>query len=124
MLKTWKNVSIDVDVLTKMIDGFFRTRNFYVQKRGSGIDVVINVFNKVEKTSFIVKIHGGEDFLEVEFASKEPVSLRFFSNFFSAFGGGYFALKRLKSEEFVEKLERDFWMYMSEMVAKMGCVKA
>lgn len=124
MLKTWKNVSIDVDVVTKLIDDFFKIRNCYVKKEGSGNDVVINVFNKVEKTSFIVKVHSGENFLEVEFASKEPVSLRFFSNFFSAFGGGHFALKRLKSEEFVEKLERDFWMYLSEMVTKIGCVKA
>jgi len=119
MLKTWMNVNVDIDVVTKLTVDFFKKRNFDVQEKHSGKTVVINVFHNLEKASFAVNIRGDERSFEVEFAPNEPVSLRLYANLFSAFGGGHFVLKRVKSEEVAAKIESEFWLYISGMIEEM-----
>ena len=119
MLKTWMNVNVNVKVATRLIEDFFRKRNFNVREKCSDHNVVIDAFNNMKNISFLIKVHNADNFFEVEFAPKELVSLRYFGNLFSTFGGGPFVLKRLKSEEVAEKIEGEFWTYFFEIIEEI-----
>jgi hypothetical protein len=122
MLKIWANASVNIEVAARLIEDFFRKRNFSVRQKRSDSNAIIDASNNVDKASFLIRIHNAENSFEVEFAPKEPISLRYFGNLLSTFGGGPFVLKRLRSEEAAVKIESEFWIYVSELVEEMRSV--
>jgi hypothetical protein len=119
MLKTWMNVNVNIEVATRLIEDFFKKRNFNVHDKRLDNNVVINAFNNMKNISFIIKVRNVENLFEVEFVPKELGSLRYFGNLFSTFGGGSFVLKTLKSGEVAEKIENEFWTYVFEIIEEI-----
>jgi len=68
-----------------------------------------------------VLIEGGPDDFTVEFGESENYSRKFifFGSLMSILGGGAFLKKGLRSQEELDKLENDFWIFFDAKIAAM-----
>jgi len=76
-------------------------------------------------------IHGIIDEIKVRlFKNGEKVTVRFetgsrsqfyvrLGSFLALFVGGYFTSKGLRSQDKIEEVRRDFWLYLSDKIEKM-----
>jgi hypothetical protein len=116
MLKIWVDVNVNVDTLIKCVVAFFEGKNFEVRDKRSGGKAIIEAVNKIKKVSFVVEVRRYNSSLEIGFAPKEQASLRLFGNLFAIFGGGYYSVQTLKSKELGEKLEPEFWLFITNII--------
>lgn len=116
----WIDKNVNLSALVNYIVRFFEERRFLTSIKSSaegfsiiatprpfhGIVEKINVCITGDPNSFKVKFDAG-------FHSDKWVKLGMLTSFF---GGGFFTLKGLKSQEALEKLEKEFWKYVDSVV--------
>lgn len=116
----YKGKNVDLSILSERIVRFFSEREFtaslhkkeesYVivatPKTYHGIAENINVYVSGTPNDFSIKFEAG---------SHSRALVRF-GNLVTLLGGGFLALKGLKSQDELDKLENNFWKYVDETV--------
>jgi hypothetical protein len=116
----WKDMHVDLSKLNASFQEYFTRKGFTVNTGKAGEEHVILVKPRsqhkiVERIQ--VTITGNSDDLSVRFlASSRSRGFMIFGTLTALLGGGLFASKGLKSDETIEKLEKDFREYVSEKV--------
>jgi hypothetical protein len=115
--------NIDLEWLTKHIAQFFETRKFdeiVAIKNDSGYDLVAGSSSKYKIKSDLKAIirRDSEGFSVSLEMAKEAKKLNYPVMLATFFGGGYFLLRDLKSDESWTKIEREFWQEVSATVIK------
>ncbi|MHA1832406.1 MAG: hypothetical protein ACTSV7_00315 [Candidatus Baldrarchaeia archaeon] len=120
MWKRWENKNTPLKTVVKIISRFFEERNFRVG--------VIKAKNGYEVTAFPrigcgvtekikIRVLGHPNEFKVEFdAGSNSRALVLLGNILSLLGGGIFAKRGLENLEGLEKLEREFWIYIEEIL--------
>lgn len=123
MQRQWVGKNIDLTSLSKCIENFFKDKGFKITKDGSAPEYTISAkpqhsFGILEHV--IVKILGNANDFLIEFSTSEHsrsvVKVGFMT---TMFGGGSLLLRGLKSQEALEKLEKQFWVYIEETVTHL-----
>jgi hypothetical protein len=121
MRRTGKN--IELKLLSKYIEDFFKDRGFKIRKDVSAEGYLIlgrhqrdlRIYGEVS-----VRVIGNQDDFVIEFlTSKHASSAVKLGSITSIFGGGSLILWGLKSQEALEKLEKEFWVYIEEAITRL-----
>lgn len=121
--KSWVGRHVDLKLLSREIEEFFRKKHFKT------------IITKIEKGHSVrtsppshAVIYGGidvnvegkpSDFTVTFLASKHTrsaIRLGFITTFI---GGGNLLLRGLKSQEALDRLEKEFWIYLEEVIGRM-----
>lgn len=116
----WKNKNVDLSLLSDCIAQFFKEKNFAVfvrkSKRKYRIIATPRPFHKIAE-NINVNISGRpDDFLVKFIAGSHSRALVRHGALAALFGGGYLALKGFKSQEALEKLEKEYWIYVDKEI--------
>jgi hypothetical protein len=123
MQRNWQNLNVNLSNLVKNIIQFFESKEFNdvtALKTEKGYQIIAGDSKQYKMENDVsVTIEGRPDDFTVSLASckqekRSPIPLFLMS----MFGGGYFALKGFRSEEAMQKLERDFRQKIELMVAQ------
>jgi hypothetical protein len=116
----WKGMNVDLLELYDCIKGFFECRGFRVfggKSNGEYHVVAIPMLHHkiVEKVQ--VNITGNPDDFTVKFvAGSSSHRMAFIGSLMAFIGGGFLAKKGFDSEETLDRLEKDFRVFISEKV--------
>ena len=116
MRTQWIGKDVDIELLSKSIEDFLLKRAFKIKKEKIEESYVIfGVPSDLRmKRRLTINITGKPDDFVVEFVSPYSGVATKMTGLAAMFGFGGFLLQRLKSKEYFEKLERNFWFYMEE----------
>jgi len=126
MRKSWKGKNVDLALLVTRIGDFFKVKDFEAVKgqTSTGYQIFAEDSPHFKIDGYInVTVEGSPDNFTVNFeqstGKKKRSHIR--SIFLeSMFLGGYFILKRLKSEEALFKLEKEFWRHVENVVLQLS----
>jgi hypothetical protein len=115
--------NVDLEGLTKQIAHFFEARKFEditAVQNAAGYEIVAGDSQKYKiKSDLKVDIHRETEGFSVSLElAKEVKRFNYPVMLATFFGGGYFFLKDLKSDESWRKIEREFWQTVSTMVMR------
>jgi len=116
----WVNKNVDLSVLNNRLVQFFEKRNFVTSQESSEekCDIVARPrrFHDILE-EIHVHVSGQPDNFKVRFdAGSHSSGLVRLGILTTVFGGGRLTLKGLKSQEALEKLEREFWIYLDRVI--------
>jgi len=119
----WVRKNVDLKLLGGHIESFFKDKGFKITKERSASKHEISTRPQRGVSilgSVIVRVLGDSNDFLIEFStsrhSRSAVKLGFIT---TMFGGGSLILRGLKSQEALEKLEKDFWIYIEEAIARL-----
>ena len=123
MQERWVGKNVDLPLLSEHIENFFRDKGFRTTKDGSAPEYTLSA-KPQHSVSIIghvtVKILGDPNDFLIEFStsghSRSTVKLGFIT---TIFGGGSLVLRGLKSQEALEKLEKDFWVHVEDVIVHL-----
>jgi len=124
MQKTWSNQNVNLDTLTKQIIQFFESKKFddiiaFETETGYKIIAGNSPYYKMQNDTSLT-IDGKPDNFSINLELyKEEKSFKFPIILTTMFGGGYFLLKNLKSDESRYKFEKDFWQNINSIIMQM-----
>ena len=119
----WVGKNVDLKLLRDHIENFFKDKGFRITKERSASEHEISarpqrgvsILGRV-----IVKVLGDSNDFLIEFSasshSRSAVKLGLIT---TMFGGGSLILRGLKSQEALEKIEKDFWIYIEEAITRL-----
>jgi len=118
----WVGKKVDLHSLSKRIGEFYEHRGFKTtiehSKDTYKVIGVSRIDGKLRMSS--VNIRGNPDDFTVEFSGSEGGRFSILLGpLVTLFGGGVFVLERLKSQEFYEGLEKDFWISVEQAVEQL-----
>lgn len=121
MQERWVGKNVDLALLGERVKNFLRAKGFRTTKSLSASEYTISG-KPQQGVSIIgrvtVRILGDPNDFSIEFSTSEhsrsAVKLGFIT---TIFGGGSLILRGLKSQEELEKLEKDFWARIEEAIA-------
>jgi hypothetical protein len=121
MQKNWKGLNVNLSDLLQKIIQFFESKEFKnvtALKTETGYEVIAGDSKRYKMQNDVsVKIEGRQDDFTVGLtSSKEQKTSTLPLMLISMFGGGYFLLKNFRSDEAMQKLERDFRIEIDKMV--------
>jgi len=119
--KRWIGKGANLDLLTEKIENFFNSKGFKTRKtalpRGYKISIPPQHVRDAKANIKVTILGRPHDFM-VELSVGE---LSRFSTMLglstTLFGGGVFVLRGLKLQEALERLEKEFWVYLEETIA-------
>lgn len=123
MRRRWLGKNVDLALLSDLVEGFLSRRGFKTRKDTSAegytlLAAPLRVCDVREDVT--VKVFGDSKDFEVEFLSSEKSRLSVRTGYLTTlFGGGNLLLKGLKLYEALEKMEKEFWLYLEETVARL-----
>jgi hypothetical protein len=123
MQKNWRDLNVNLSNLVQKVIGFFESEKFNnvtALKTEKGYQVIAGDSDRYKMESDVsVAIEGKPDDFTISLTScKEEKTNRVPMMLAQMFGGGYFYLKSLKSQEAMQKLEIDFRKKIDNMVAQ------
>ena len=112
----WKGINVDLGLLLSEVRGFFERKGFVVEDTRDGNRIC--VLAKVRRSSEVVRVmlEGGPEDLIVEgffYDEKPPTSF-----IPSLFGGGAFLLHMLRWRESLQKLEKEFGLFVEAAIKR------
>ena len=124
MQRRWTEKNVDLDLLSDCIEDFFKNRSFVTKRTESqGERTILWQSERAAKAEkpISARITGNSDDFTIELKASELTdrSVRF-GMLTKSIGGGYFLLKSLKLREALEKLEKEFWIYVEDKVAELA----
>jgi hypothetical protein len=118
---SWENMNVNLNELTSQIENFFHEKGLQTRKSCFEGKLTIFLSRNGKTENAFVEVVGNSRKFEVSFIFDEKAySHEKLSSVFTPFFGGGFFLKALKSKEFFEKLERDFWLHLSRVIEKLN----
>lgn len=123
MRDQWTGKNVDLALLSRCVENFFEVRDLETVKEESGGKYEISaVPRNVRHTrgGIYVRIFGDPNNFAIEFHGSERVrsSVRL-GLMTTPFGGGPFLLQNLRLQEAFEKIEKEFWVYIEETIARL-----
>ena len=121
MERKWTDKNVDLARFATHVGEFFKKYDFEAYKdtleNGFKIQALDSSKYKMEG-SVTVTIEGDPNNLNVKLERSGIDKKRHINSMFlaSAFGGGYFMLKRMKSDENWMIFQRDFWRYVENSI--------
>lgn len=116
----WVGKNVDLALLSERIENFFKDKGFKTAKDWSPPEYTISarpqrgigILGRV-----IIRVLGDSNDFLIEFSTSGHSRSAIRSGFLTTmFGGGILLLRGLKSQEALEKLEKEFWVYVEEAV--------
>lgn len=123
MQRQWSGKDVDLALLSDLVEDFlsgkgFKTRKDALANGYSFLATPMRVCDVREEVT--VKVLGDSKNFEVEFLPRGKSRLSVRTGYLTAlFGGGNLLLKGLKSYEALERMEKEFWLYLEETVARL-----
>jgi hypothetical protein len=110
MRSTYPGKSAKLDALLAEVVHFFESRGFTVSTKRTGSGAVASMKASKSTGKFLDVVLEGDanSALRVTFANTEGSPLSN-SAFLSLMGGGFLTLRKLKTADRLESLEKDFW---------------
>lgn len=123
MEKEWKNHNVSLQRLVQTIESRYSRRNLKVKetalKDGYSIRVILARLRAPGVMSIVLR--GTPDDFTIETRATELEDDRVKVGLMTAiFGGGSLVLGNIKSREEMEKLEREFWGTIEEMIRSLS----
>jgi hypothetical protein len=114
---------VDLATLSRFIADFFSRRHFSVYIESADGCYLIKarpkIYNKVKEIiTVIIKGNSSAFSIELEFSSIFR-KIRALSSLLYLFLGGYLFLRFMESEEKLEVLEKEFWVYVNNLVSTL-----
>jgi len=124
MQRRWTGKNVDLALLSECVEVFFKDRGYLTQKKESAGEYTILWAPPrfgITRDAMVVRVFGKpNDFvLEIVASERTRGSIRL-GMLTKMFGGGYLVLKGLRAKEALEKLEREFWVYVEEKLAHLA----
>ena len=120
MQKTWKGKNIDLASLATHICNFLKERDFEIVKGETpkGYEILAGDSPDFRLRGYVdVTIEGKPNNFNLEFSLCGRNNESRVSPFLlGMFGGGYFYLQELKSNEAWMKLKKEFWKYLDDVL--------
>lgn len=123
MRARWVGKNVDLALLSACVEDFFKGKDFKTRRDESAEECTISgipqrahgIYGEVN-----VRVLGNPNDFEIEFLTskhtRSAIKLGFIT---SMFGGGVLLLRGLKSQEALEKLEREFWRCIEEAITHL-----
>lgn len=123
MQRQWVGKNVDLKLLSEYVEDFFKDKGFKTRKdESAGKYTILWTSQRVRnmRNAMTASVFGDSNDFVVEIIASERTrdSIRI-GMLTAAFGGGYLALRGLKAKEVLEKLEREFWVYIEEKVVHL-----
>jgi hypothetical protein len=115
----WTGKNVDLAILFKEIESFFRRRNFSIRV-GEPNKFELLALKRMDHTirKIRVKVYGSPNEFAVEFVAGEQARvIQKLDVAWKFFGGGIFVLKAQEALEFYQKVEDEFWKYVQHLIA-------
>ena len=118
--KRWTAKDANLDLLTEKIESFFKSKGFKTRKnvspKGYKISTVPKHVRDVKAGIKVTILGRAHDFM-VELSVGETSRFSTLLGLSTIpFGGGTLVLRGLKLQEALEKLEKEFWVYVEETI--------
>jgi hypothetical protein len=125
MQRRWTGQNVDLNLLSDEVDDFFKNREFVTKKSESPGERKILLQPKYPTVKLeepiSVRIAGDPNDFTVDLRASElttrPVRMGMLTK---SLGGGYFLLRSLKLREELEKMEKEFWIFVEDKVAQLA----
>jgi len=125
MQRRWTEKNVDLHLLSDYVEDFFKNQDFLTKRtEAAGESTILwrpkRLAVRVEEP-MSVRITGNPNDFAIELKASELTnrSVRL-GMLTKPIGGGYFLLKSLKLREALEKLEREFWIYVDDKLAELA----
>jgi hypothetical protein len=124
MHKSWTNQNVELSTLTEKLANFLENEEFditvYKEEKGYLITANNSPKHQIEG-DITIQIHGEPNNFSIEMeGSREGTSgFRLPPLLMTMFGGGYFLLKKLKSDEKYIEFTRNFWQNVNKIVLQI-----
>jgi hypothetical protein len=119
MRTKWVRRNVDFEALSRHIAEFFKSKGFEtIVEKSQGKYKVVGVLrvDKKMRSSYVTISQDADGFVVEFIGEKGGRFLPLLTPLATMFGGGVFVLDSLKSREFYEALETEFWAFMDEAV--------
>jgi len=126
MHRNWNGKNVDLALLTTRIGDFFKVKDFEAVKGEipTGYQIFAENSPHYKMNGYVsVTVEGKPDDFIVEFklcTDKKKPAFPHSVLLESMILGGYFVSRRLKSEESLLMLEKDFWRHVENAVLQLG----
>jgi len=125
MQRRWTGQNVDLNSLSDGVEDFFKSRQFVTKKSESAGERMILLQPKYStvklQEQISVRIAGDPDNFFIDLRASElttrPVRMGMLTK---SLGGGYYLLRSLKLREELEKLEKEFWIFVENKVAQLA----
>ncbi len=122
MEKSWKNLNVSLQQLTQAIDNFYSRRNLKVKtsslKDGYSIRVILAGLRMPGAMDIVIR-GTPDDFTVETTATEREDSREKIGLMTTVFGGGSLVLSGVFAREKLEKMEREFWGGIEEMIQSL-----
>lgn len=123
MRRRWSRKNVDLALLSALVEDFLSSKGFKTRKdtSGAGYTLLAKPLPVCDvREPVTVKVFGDSNDFEVEFLPRGKSRLSVRTGYVTTlFGGGGFFLRGLKSCEALEKMEKEFWLYVEETVSRL-----
>lgn len=124
MQNYWFERNVNVSLLVSCIEDFFHVKGSDTQREDLLDEYYIHVKRSLQGSTVVgpimVIVRGNSNNFMVEFIRGKDSRSSVKSGLATTmFGGGFFLLSRLKSQEALEKLEKEFWGYVENAVIRL-----
>lgn len=123
MQRQWIGKNIDLALLSKYIEDFLKDNGFKTRK--NELLREFKIFGTLRhsrnlRLEVTTRILGSSNDFVIEFLAGKPLRRSIMLGYITTMmGGGIFLLRDLKSKELLERIEREFWMYIEEAVTRL-----
>jgi len=121
--REWKDSSVDLAVLSKRLECFFRTKGLHTEETSSRDNFKILLSQSKRALGIYVEVIGLPSDFEVDFVLDERSDFKIMGSVLSVFLGGGLSLIALRSKELFEKLEPEFWAYVEKTIEELSVPK-
>ncbi len=124
MERRWTEKGVNLDLLSELVEDFFKNRGFVTKRiKSSRERTILWQSRRAAKAEKLMRanIKGKPDDFTIELRASELMNSSVRAGLLTkSLGGGYFLLKSLKTREELEKLEKEFWIYAEDKVAELA----
>lgn len=124
--RQWVGKNVDLVLLDECIGNFFKQKGFKVRRDRSAREYTILAVPLPQRSSDLripitVKILGRSNDFVIELIAREKEDSSIRLGFLTTLiGGGGLLLRGLKSREALERLEKEFWVFAEDIVARLA----
>jgi hypothetical protein len=125
MQRRWTGQNVDLNSLSISFEAFFKSRQFVTKKLESAGERKILLQPKYStvklKEPVSVRIAGDPDDFIVDLRASELVTRQVRIGMLTkSIGGGHYLLRSLKLQQELEKLEKEFWIFVEDEVTQLA----
>lgn len=122
MSKRWVGRNLDLGSLSRYIEDFLEDKGFETGKRELSGGYIVEGVSWQQRdllVKVVVRISGNPNDFSVELGGDEGTHTRLYNVFgplMTLFGGGFLLSRNLKKREILDRLEREFFVFVEEKV--------